>query len=438
MISDYITFKETYNNSIHISLDEMHCKEIIQTLTLLQNKNIFFETSNLALNKIKCNILKNIVRSTKSNYYFLILLDDISNENIELYKDISNIAENFEVFIKFIINRPNVSKIKTIPSFFKEKIPSANILLEYDKNDFDFLKEILNDQEEKLNFLFIPKHSKNVDITRIADSCGRLHDMTLTLNNDCKSVNIQSCCFLKGKTISFDEFMKTSFSTLNSYRHNNKDKISCKFKCNLKKVTNLYLCFFRCCNIRCYNCCVGDFNNIKDATSIMKKVFNKVLTEKNNYKRLYLDGSGEIFLIYDVLIDFLKKLSKDYCEEIIFASNATLLDEAKLKELKEISSITNIKYSFDISLDGITKETYENTRQGATFEKVLSNIKNISKLFEFDISFTAKKTNAKDNPYKVLDFFKELNPRAAFIRYDIFDDDIKKEYLEKYRDLLSH
>lgn len=391
MISDYITFKETYNNSIHISLDEMHCKEIIQTLTLLQNKNIFFETSNLALNKIKCNILKNIVRSTKSNYYFLILLDDISNENIELYKDISNIAENFEVFIKFIINRPNVSKIKTIPSFFKEKIPSANILLEYDKNDFDFLKEILNDQEEKLNFLFIPKHSKNVDITRIADSCGRLHDMTLTLNNDCKSVNIQSCCFLKGKTISFDEFMKTSFSTLNSYRHNNKDEISCKFKCNLKKVTNLYLCFFRCCNIRCYNCCVGDFNNIKDATSIMKKVFNKVLTEKNNYKRLYLDGSGEIFLIYDVLIDFLKKLSKDYCEEIIFASNATLLDEAKLKELKEISSITNIKYSFDISLDGITKETYENTRQGATFEKVLSNIKNISKLFEFDISFTAKK-----------------------------------------------
>ena len=438
MINDYATFKETYNNSIHISLDEIHCKELIQTLTLLQNKNVFFETSNLTLNKTKCRILKNIVRNTKSNYYFLILLDDIFNENIELYKDISNIAENFEVVIKFIINRSNVSKIKSVPSFFKEKIPLANILLEYDKNDFDFLKEILNDHEEKLSFLFIPKKSKNVDITRISDSCGRLHDMTLTLNCDCKIVNIQSCCFLKGKTISFDEFMKTPFNTLSNYRYNNEGEIDCKFNCNLKKVTNLYLCFFRCCNIHCYNCCVGDFNNIKDATSIMKKVFNKVLLEKNNYKRLYLDGSGEIFLIYDILVNFLKKLSKDYCEEIIFASNATLLDEIKLKELKEISSKTNIKYSFDISLDGITKETYENTRRGATFEKVLNNIKNVSKLFEFDISFTAKKTNISDNPYEVLDFFKELKPRATFIRYDIFDDTIKKEYLEKYRDLLSH
>lgn len=437
MINDYATFKETYNNSIHISLDEIHCKELIQTLTLLQNKNVFFETSNLTLNKTKCRILKNIVRNTKSNYYFLILLDDIFNENIELYKDISNIAENFEVVIKFIINRSNVSKIKSVPSFFKEKIPLANILLEYDKNDFDFLKEILNDQEEKLSFLFIPKKSKNVDITRISDSCGRLHDMTLTLNCDCKSVNIQSCCFLKGKTISFDEFIKTPFNTLSNYRYNNEGEIDCKFNCNLKKVTNLYLCFFRCCNIHCYNCCAGKFNNIKDATSIMEKVFNKVLLEKNNYKRLYLDGSGEIFLIYDVLVDFLKKLSKDYCEEIIFASNATLLDEIKLKELKEISSKTNIKYSFDISLDGITKETYENTRRGATFEKVLNNIKNVSKLFEFDISFTAKKTNVSDNPYEVLDFFKELKPRAAFIRYDIFDDNIKKKYLEEYRDLLS-
>lgn len=437
MINDYATFKETYNNSIHISLDEMHCKEIIQTLTLLQNKNVFFETSNLTLNKIKCSILKNIVHSTKSNYYFLILLDDISNENIEPYKEISNIAENFEVFIKFIINRPNASKIKTVPSFFKEKIPLANILLEYDKNDFDFLKEILNDQEEKLNFLFIPKQSKNVDLTRISESCGRLHDMTLTLNHD-YSVNIQSCCFLKGKTISFDEFMKTPFNILSNYRYNNDGEISCKFNCNLKKVTNLYLCFFRCCNIHCYNCCVGEFNNVKDATITMKKVFDKVLLEKNNYKRLYLDGSGEIFLIYDVLVDFLKKLSKDHCEEIIFASNATLLDEIKLKELKEISSKTGIKYSFDISLDGITKETYENTRRGATFEKVLNNIKNVSKLFEFDISFTAKKTNISDNPYDVLDFFKELKPRAAFIRYDIFDNNIEKEYLEKYRDLLSH
>ena len=47
MINDYVTFKETYNNSIHISLDEIHCKELIQTLTLLQNKNVFFEIRNL-------------------------------------------------------------------------------------------------------------------------------------------------------------------------------------------------------------------------------------------------------------------------------------------------------------------------------------------------------------------------------------------------------
>ena len=72
MINDYTTFKETYNNSTHISLDEIHCKELIQTLTFLQNKNVFFETSNLALNKTKCKILKNTVRNTKLLFFNLI------------------------------------------------------------------------------------------------------------------------------------------------------------------------------------------------------------------------------------------------------------------------------------------------------------------------------------------------------------------------------
>ena len=41
--------------------------------------------------------------------------------------------------------------------------------------------------------------------------------------------------------------------------------------------------------------------------------------------------------------------------------------------LKEISDFTGVNYTFVISIDGCTKDTYEKTRINSNFEKVIEN-----------------------------------------------------------------
>ena len=105
----------------------------------------------------------------------------------------------------------------------------------------------------------------------------------------------------------------------------------------------------------------------------------------------------------------------------MFSTNATLLSKKRILELKEISEKTKVEYTFDISLDGITKETYEATRVGANFEKVISNINILKKFFKFRMSFTYKKTNISDNKDDIIKFFKNLGAYYTLIIPDFYD-----------------
>ena len=95
-----------------------------------------------------------------------------------------------------------------------------------------------------------------------------------------------------------------------------------------------------------------------------------------------------------------------------------------VEELKEISEQTGIEYRFFVSVDGITKETYENTRVGGNFEKVIENICLLRDHFETSIQFCIKKTNCKDAPY-IKEFFNNLG-FEVLINTDYFDTDMIK------------
>ena len=276
----------------------------------------------------------------------------------------------------------------------------------------------------------------------IAQDCGFLSTLSCCLCRPDKVI-LRPCCFIplsKCSILSLDDFFNKTFKELSDLRPFNKNDIDCKFKCNLRPVDTLEINFLYKCNLKCHHC-ISEAPSNKEDVNITKnyilKIFDKIINEGYHFNKIHLDGSGEIFIIYKDLKKYLKRLSKDIVNEIMFATNATLLTEDVIKELCEISESTGVKFSFDISLDGITKETFEATRVGASFEKVINNIKNLRPHFEYMLSFTAKQPNITDNPRDVISFFKELGAIYPTIRYDALDENIKQEYMEKYRDLLS-
>lgn len=95
----------------------------------------------------------------------------------------------------------------------------------------------------------------------------------------------------------------------------------------------------------------------------------------------------------------------------MFATNATLLTEDIIKELCEISESTGVKFSFDISLDGITKETFEATRVGATFEAESESDDegNKKKTTGIKVNKNAKPPKTDDSAAKTKEYDKEGN-----------------------------
>jgi sulfatase maturation enzyme AslB (radical SAM superfamily) len=133
-----------------------------------------------------------------------------------------------------------------------------------------------------------------------------------------------------------------------------------------------------------------ELNNSDTLFKVLNFLKNKELDS------LSFDANGEIFIHYYRLIDFLSGLSTNNFKKLSFITNGTLLDVERIYRLKQISYQTGIGYNFIVSLDGCTKETYEATRPGANFEKVIETIHNLLKYFNVEIIFTIKKTNLQD------------------------------------------
>jgi len=128
------------------------------------------------------------------------------------------------------------------------------------------------------------------------------------------------------------------------------------------------------CNLKCLMC-----RRTYQSEIIRKDMsfadFKKVVDQFPHTRRFDLTPlAGEGFLHKDFIkmLEYLKTDKKAY---VSFASNFTLITP-KIAE-KLISLHVDV---IGISLDGATKETYEEIRVGAMFEKVIWNIRNLIKL----------------------------------------------------------
>jgi radical SAM protein with 4Fe4S-binding SPASM domain len=105
---------------------------------------------------------------------------------------------------------------------------------------------------------------------------------------------------------------------------------------------------------------------------IVKKIINE--GSQNNLYGIKFNILAEP-LIHPQLIDFVKYAKDKGLIDVYFNTNATMLSEDMSEKL--------IKAKLDrisISFEGCSKEIYEKYRVGATFEKVVQNIKNLQKM----------------------------------------------------------
>jgi len=154
------------------------------------------------------------------------------------------------------------------------------------------------------------------------------------------------------------------------------------------------------CNLKCIMCPltkglkrkmgVLSFNNFK-------KVFDEI-----NPPYLNLTGLGEPLINPDIfkIISYARRRGA----LVKLDTNATLLNDENIKKLIE-SDPTFIS----VSIDGITKKSYESIRKGAKFETVINNLKNMiryrNKTYsntKIHLFFVLQKSNMND----LIDFIK--------------------------------
>jgi radical SAM protein with 4Fe4S-binding SPASM domain len=123
------------------------------------------------------------------------------------------------------------------------------------------------------------------------------------------------------------------------------------------------------CNLRCIMCIrqrapEGTLNSL----SYDFEIFRRVAEEVFPYLRwVRLTTAGEPLMAQSFSEQL--KIAKKYSVKVDLVTNATLLDDDLINEILAVINCLNV------SIDGVTKETYESIRIGAKFEQVIENIK---------------------------------------------------------------
>ena len=121
------------------------------------------------------------------------------------------------------------------------------------------------------------------------------------------------------------------------------------------------------CNLRCVMCPIGTGDFKRPVKVMDMSLFKKIVDEASgNVRYTWLHWFGEPFM--DPLIFDRIKYAKSKGLKTQLSSNITRLDEDKAKRVLESGLDEMI-----LSLDGATKQTYENIRKQGNFETVMAN-----------------------------------------------------------------
>jgi len=126
------------------------------------------------------------------------------------------------------------------------------------------------------------------------------------------------------------------------------------------------------CNLTCIMCHSEKIREHREIKNMSFDNFRKIIDSVPTLLRVTVQGMGEPLLSPD----FLKMVRYANQKDIAVTTtlNATFMDEERARKVVD-SGISRIY----ISLDGATRETYENIRKGADFDKTINGIRHLIK-----------------------------------------------------------
>ncbi|MCK4393653.1 radical SAM protein [Candidatus Bipolaricaulota bacterium] len=167
------------------------------------------------------------------------------------------------------------------------------------------------------------------------------------------------------------------------------------------------------CNLKCIMCPKGFYKKEWKTGYMDLDTYKKISQCFSSVEYVHLQGWGEP-LLHKELFEMTELAKSSGCS-VGFTTNGMHLNQSNCKKI--VDSGLDI---IGISIDGATKETYESIRVGATFEKLLDNIKTLTSVMEESSSDKPKivfsivkmKKNIKEVPLLV-DMADELNAKKV-------------------------
>lgn len=203
----------------------------------------------------------------------------------------------------------------------------------------------------------------------------------------------------------------------NLYNNYLKSKIYVYFKfLDIEKTKDINLDvlgieFTSICDLNCKWCSLDDSRpkGYMDP-ELFKKILEKVSQPNAHIKHIPLHHSGETLLHpkFREMLEILsnKRKNTPNFPYVSLLTNATVLDDNKIKAILETDAIDYIRFS----IDGGNKKDFENIRRGAKWYKVLYNVNNfLNKNKETGKNIKTAIFSITPNPYKNMSKeFKEL------------------------------
>lgn len=167
------------------------------------------------------------------------------------------------------------------------------------------------------------------------------------------------------------------------------------------------------CNLNCIHCPYSYISKQKFYKprhmefDIYKKIVDEVSRHKEVIFRLVCDGEP---MMHPRFLEMLSYAKQKEINPLCFNTNGTLLNE------KASSDILRLRVDVvEISLDALTKKTYEHIRRGANFEKVISNVNRFIELRNELNAKTKIMVSIIDQPkvkYELNEFIKYWTPKV--------------------------
>lgn len=260
----------------------------------------------------------------------------------------------------------------------------------YTLQEIEYIKEGILADIFSTDKLSVTSKKQGIENKKYIALFNAVHDAGLDNCLDKTDVAVEKLNLLNETDLLHDKMLHNLF--------NNEHEIARREKILLSFPRSLNVTLTNNCNLKCIMCFANE-EKFEVSNNILEEIKN-IIPYLQNISWM----GGEVFLYKD-FIDLLQWTSQySVRQEII--TNGLLLDEKTIKIL-----LTN-HIDITISVDGISKDVYENIRLNGNFEKLLEILSQINKIRKELNSTSRLKLNTviiKNNYHQIPDFLEFAN-----------------------------